>query len=84
VASQVIVMPAAVFQAVGLLTAKLRCPFVVWAHGNSRVPVVANRRCCRPEVAVAGMHIKSLVMNTLPDHLEGRLEDHSLTYRQPM
>jgi len=43
------------FQEVGPLMAKLRCPIVVRVRGTSRVPVVADRSCCRPQVDVAGM-----------------------------
>ena len=33
---------------------EVRCPVAVWARETSRVPLVADRRCCRPEVAVTG------------------------------
>ena len=42
------------FHVAGPLTAKLRCPVAVRARGTSRVPVSADRRCWRPEMAVAG------------------------------
>ena len=42
------------FHVAGPLTAKLRCPVAVRARGTSRVPVAADRRCWRPEMAVAG------------------------------
>ena len=40
------------FQVVGPLTAKLRCPVAVRARGTSRVAVVADRSCCRPRVEI--------------------------------
>jgi len=42
------------FHVAGPLTATLRCPVAVRARGTSRVPVAADRRCWRPEMAVAG------------------------------
>ena len=66
------------FQVVGPLTAKLHCPVAVRACGTSRVPVFADRRCCRPEVAVAVIAEVTEVgwsntTDALPDH-QGRLE----------
>jgi len=48
------------FRVAGPLTAKLRCPVAVRARGTSRVPVAADRRCWRPEMAVAGTLHRSL------------------------
>ena len=52
------------FHVVGLLTVKLCFPVAVRARGTSRVPVTADRRCRRPEMAVAGMQ-RSLRFNAL-------------------
>ena len=45
---------------------------------------IADRRCCQPAVAVAVIQ-RSLrqAVDTLPDQ-QGCLEDHSLSYRQPV
>jgi len=42
------------FHMAGPLTTKLRCPVAVQVRGKGRVPVAADCRCWRPEMAVAG------------------------------
>ena len=42
------------FHVAGPLTAELHCPVAVWARGTCRVPVTADRRHRRPQMAVAG------------------------------
>ena len=54
------------FHVAGPLTAKLHCPVAVWAHGTSRVPVAADRRCWRPEIAVAGTQRSQRWAGTTP------------------
>ena len=46
------------FDVAGPLTAHLRCPVAVRTRGTGRVPVAADRRCWRPEMAVAGTQIE--------------------------